>query len=128
MNSHVVVVEDEPDLLALLRDLLESSGFSVTGVSQPNLVPSPESGADPALFLIDLMLPGMSGIELAAQLREQGYSSTPMIAMSASRLMLEIASSSNLFDRMLPKPFDVSMLLDCVEAHIGQTSKNYHLY
>jgi len=113
-SSNIIVIEDEPALLGLLRDVLEVSGFSVTGLNRPELVDSLGSQDRPALFLVDLMLPGTDGIDLAKKLREHGYADTPMIAMSASRSMLEVAAKSHLFQHMLTKPFNVSSLLDYV--------------
>lgn len=110
----IVVIEDEPALLGLLRDVLEVSGFSVTGINRPELVDSLETDDQPAVFLVDLMLPGMDGIDLAKKLREHGFADTPMIAMSASRPMLEVAARSHLFQHTLTKPFNVSSLLDYV--------------
>jgi CheY-like chemotaxis protein len=73
-----------------------------------------DAAVSPALFLVDVMLPGMSGIELAEQLRAGGFARTPMIAMSASPGMLRAAAESRLFQEILPKPFDLTTLLDCV--------------
>jgi hypothetical protein len=44
------------------------------------------------------------------------FPGTPMLAMSASRLMLEVAVTSRLFDAHLAKPFDLSLLLESVRA------------
>ena len=57
------------------------------------------------------MLPGMSGIDLAQRLRDDGFPETPMIAMSASPAMLKQASASHLFQGTLPKPFELQALL-----------------
>lgn len=73
--------------------------------------------AHPDVFLLDLMLPGMSGIDLARRLRDLGYLREPMIAMSASPRMLNAANRSGLFQETLAKPFDLSTLLDTVERY-----------
>lgn len=67
--ANIVVIEDEPALLGLLRDVLEVSGFSVNGINRPELVDTLETDEQPALFLVDLMLPGTDGIDLAKKLR-----------------------------------------------------------
>jgi CheY-like chemotaxis protein len=110
--ASIVIVEDEPDILTLLSDLLGGEGFSVVGFHRPfdlsALVVTPD------LFVLDLMLPEGSGIEVARMLRHAGYHGTPMIAMSASEMMLEQARNSGLFQAFLPKPFDVIELLETV--------------
>jgi CheY-like chemotaxis protein len=63
------------------------------------------------------MLPGMNGIQLAQKLREDGFPRTPMIAISASRSMLQAARESHLFDEALRKPFELSNLLDAIEQY-----------
>ncbi len=112
-----MVVEDEPSVLEMLQEVLQGHGFCVVGVPYPELVHTIDAGLQPDLFLVDVMLPGMSGIELAAQLRACGFSDTPIIAMSASPLLLEVAAGSNLFQGVLAKPFDLSKLLDYVARY-----------
>jgi two-component system response regulator MtrA len=118
----IVVVEDEPELLQMLRDVLELSGFHVIGLARPELAQTAISASRPDLFLIDIMLPGMSGIELAAALRSGAYSRTPMIAMSASSFMYKLATESGLFEASIRKPFDVADLLREVNRRIRAES------
>jgi DNA-binding response OmpR family regulator len=111
MHRCIVVIDDEPEVLSLLRDILELADYQVIPVAHPGDVQSTIRDASPDLFLIDIMLPGMSGIELAQQLRTSGYAATPMIAMSASRLMATYASGSGVFEDTITKPFEVDALL-----------------
>lgn len=117
-EHRILVVEDEPELLNLLCDLLEFEGFKVSGAARPDLALSLVGAVSPDLFLIDLMLPGMSGIELAEQLRAVGYATTPMIAISASRLMCNLACEAGIFERAIDKPFDLSTLLECIACYL----------
>jgi CheY-like chemotaxis protein len=120
-NPHgpIVVVEDEADLLDLLRDVLEAEGFTVIALSDPKAVDTLTEGSATGLFLLDLMLPGMTGIELARLLRSTGYEKTPMVAMSASPVMLREAAQSSLFQETLAKPFDLMALLDTVDRLVA---------
>ena len=61
----------------------------------------------------------MDGIALAQRLRADGHPDTPMIAMSTSDRMLCRACHSGLFQDILPKPFDVDMLLDMIAGHVS---------
>ncbi|HEX6506926.1 MAG TPA: response regulator [Chloroflexota bacterium] len=116
-TCNIVVVDDEPELLDLLRDILEDEGHEVVAVSDPGDVKAMQFDGGPDLFLLDLMLPGMDGIELASQLRLAGFDRTPIIAMSASAAMLTAARNSHLFQETLAKPFDLSTLLAFVERY-----------
>src|SRR5919202_1986464 len=122
MSAHprqVVVIEDEEDVLELLRDVMESEGYSVIAIPSPSLIQSSLVDVRPNLFLVDMMLPGISGVELTQQLRAGRFPQEPMVAMSASPLMLELAAESRLFQEILSKPFDLSALLACVERYAG---------
>lgn len=111
----IVVVEDDPYILDLVRDALEMEGFEPVGFNRPFAVDT--LTVRPALFLFDLMLPGQSGIELAQTLSDGEYLGAPKIAMSASAVMLERARQSGLFAAFLRKPFDLDVLLTTVEGY-----------
>lgn len=113
-----MVVDDEQVLLGILRDILEDEGYQVVTVADPMLIGASISGQQPALFLIDIMLPAMSGIELAEDLRLVGYATTPMIAMSASRGMVGRAAESGCFISAIEKPFDLGSLVERVEQYL----------
>jgi CheY-like chemotaxis protein len=119
MDRTVVVVDDEPDVLDLVCEVLELRGYTLVCLEQP---PQPDAVraqvTDPSLFLIDIMLPGTTGIEVARGLRDHGYVYTPMVAMSASRGHLRAARESGLFQDILSKPFDVHRLVEVVERQV----------
>jgi CheY-like chemotaxis protein len=119
MSGRIAVVEDEPDLLELLRQTLEDEGYVVTPLRDPRAIRSFESELEPDLLLLDMSLPGMTGVELARQLRSTGYDGTPMIAMSASSLMVRIASESGLFQDILVKPFDLYSLVASIGRYVA---------
>jgi two-component system response regulator MtrA len=120
----VLVVEDDPHTVQMVHDVLELDGLTAVGVGDPEQVEGVARSIVPDLFLIDVMLPGRSGIELAAQLRETAFTNTPMIAMSASPLMAEVAAESGLFQAQLEKPFDVDDLLERILECISQANGN----
>lgn len=122
MNSHIVVIEDEPALLQMITDVLDAEGYTVTSVPYPSLnVTAWPRHVD--LFLLDLMLPGHSGTETAAWLGEHGFRRVPKICMSASSQILREAAASSLFDAVMPKPFDLSELTAAIhrllDSHVG---------
>jgi DNA-binding response OmpR family regulator len=115
----IVVVDDEPELLQLVNDVLVSQGYEVLSFDHPEPASHvKETGEQPQLFIVDLMLPDMNGIALAKCLEDEGFDRTPKIAMSASRQLLRRAEESHLFQGTLDKPFDIDDLLACVQRHI----------
>jgi DNA-binding response OmpR family regulator len=97
---------------------LELEGFEVLCFDHPAKVLPCLEQQTPSLFLLDIMLPGISGIELAQQLRTAGFSRTPMLALSASSTMVSLAQQSGVFQETFPKPFDLDALLDRIEQYL----------
>jgi CheY-like chemotaxis protein len=120
MSACIAVIDDEPDLLLMVVDLLEAEGYRVITAGHPREVEEMVGGLRPDLFLIDVMLPGSSGIEVAEELRLHGYDETPMIAMSASKRMAQFATTSGVFQEVVVKPFDIFALLADIEGYVYQ--------
>lgn len=122
MTSRIVVVEDEPHLLEMIQAALEMEGFDVTGISRPALKTAAWYGpAD--LFLIDLVLPDTSGVELANWLRSNGSPRTPMIGFSACSSELRKALRARVFEAVLAKPFDLRELMDSIRGCLNRTGE-----
>lgn len=117
----VVVVEDDAAILELLRELLSAEDLQVVALPHPQLVAGLDTGLRIDLFLIDMMLPGESGMDLVTRLRASGFPHTPMIALSASQSLLRTAMASGQFAGAVAKPFDLLDLLSCVKRHAGMS-------
>lgn len=122
MSDTIAVVEDDADILELIQEILEIDDFQAVTFTSPDVEKIVRMTPQPAVILIDLMLPGMTGVELASRLRTSAYPDTPMIAMSASRLMLEVAYGSGSFHATIAKPFNLSTLLETVEDCLAMGS------
>src|SRR5215218_5078828 len=81
MPATVLVVEDEPEIVSLLRDFLDVAGFGVVvaGDAEEALAVLDETQVDCAL--VDVMLPGASGFELCRRVRET--SQVPLLFLTA---------------------------------------------
>lgn len=115
----IVYVEDNDANLTLVRKVLETiEGITVEGIpSAEEALPLLQQTC-PDVLLLDLDLPGMSGLDLARALRaEPGLQTVPIIAISASVMKDErakaIQAGCNAF---LEKPFDIQRLRDIVRA------------
>jgi two-component system response regulator BaeR len=81
MPQHILIVEDEVKLATLLQDYLVQSGFEVSVIHDGSEV-EPWLGANqPNLILLDLMLPGKSGMEICKEIRKT--SALPVIMITA---------------------------------------------
>src|SRR5438132_13935730 len=83
--ARILVVEDNADTAALLRDLLEGEGYEVeTAVTGEAAFDALAVAPDVDLMVLDLMLPGMSGYEVIERLRAQSdLSDLPILVLSA---------------------------------------------
>lgn len=117
----VVVVEDDVSILELLRELLTGEGLQVITLVHPGLMAKLDRERQIDVFLIDMMLPGETGLDLATRLRVGRFAGTPMIALSASQTLLHAARASGLFQDAVAKPFDVLQLLDTIKQHAEQS-------
>jgi DNA-binding response OmpR family regulator len=118
--ARVLIVEDEPQLRALLRLYLERQGYRVTDAADGAAALRSVDDAPPDLVILDLMLPGMPGESVLAHLRETG--GVPVLITSAKRSDAErIAGLRAGADDYLPKPFNPHELTARVAAILRRT-------
>jgi len=120
---HILIVEDEKRLAALLRRVL-SEERHVVDVANDGL-----AGHDLAtsgtydLVILDLMLPGMSGVEICRQMRQVGVE-TPVLMLTARGAVEDrVAGLKTGADDYLIKPFAMEELLARVEALLRRRAK-----
>ena len=80
-SEHIFVVEDEIKISKLLRDYLTQEGFTVTCLDRGDQVVSKVKKEQPALILLDLMLPGKDGLEVCREIRK--FSTVPVLMLTA---------------------------------------------
>ncbi len=117
-RPRILVVDDEPDGQFLVTYLLESIGFEVLCCSDGTGVLALWSTWQPHLVLLDIQLPGMDGLQVAAKIRQQDPD-TPIIALTAfafeSDRQAALAAGCNGF---LSKPFQSQTLLQSIGQHL----------
>lgn len=124
ISQMIVIVYDESRLLALLQDILEGEGYHLVAADHSEGVAGIIAGQEPCLFLIDVMLPGLSDITLAEQLHTGAHSAIPGVAISASEVIRQRAAGSGTCTSTLEKPFDLESLLSCVARHVTACSNH----
>jgi twitching motility two-component system response regulator PilH len=111
----ILVVDDDPTIVAVLRAALEDDGYTVVSAVNGAAVPLARR-AQPAVILLDIMMPGMDGVEVSKHLRaDPTTADIPIVAMSATSNLATLADKMPIDDR-LPKPFD----LDDVSAVVAR--------
>ena len=108
----ILVVEDDPDIRALIASLLESEDFEVITASTGAEAMMAIEEEDPHLVLVDILLPDISGLEICRRLRAQRNRLLPIMILSALRetsnkvLGLDCGA-----DDYITKPFDSEELV-----------------
>jgi len=120
--STILVIDDDESLRDTIGIMLEQEGFSPILVSDGKTGYERALAVKPDLMIVDLRLPGMTGIEICKQLRAASFK-TPIIVLSAvgeevdKVLLLEIGA-----DDYIVKPFGARELLARIRAVLRRTS------
>ncbi len=118
MSLHILVVDDDEKSQRLASDVLTHRGYVVTRASRGEEALALAQDRVYDLALLDIQLPGISGVETFKALRAlPGWDNVPVIAMTAS-VMPDERSSLMLegFDGFVPKPIAIKELVQLVAA------------
>ena len=123
MNFRILIVEDDPTIVRVLRDNLEFEGFEVeVSVDGRDALTSARKFA-PDLILLDLALPGLDGLEVCRRLTQQPER-TPIIVLTArNRTEDRIRGLELGADDYVTKPFSLDELLARMRAVLRRTQK-----
>ena len=114
---HILVVEDDPDINRLLCKILTDGGYDCRPAFSGSEAVLWAQQYNYDLVLLDLMLPGLTGEEFIAQMRQK--KTMPIIVLSAKAGVADRVNVLKLgADDFIPKPFDNSEVLARVEAQL----------
>jgi len=118
MTKTILVVDDEPDILLTVGQMLEMCGYKVIrakdGVECINILGELDSVPD--LVLLDIMMPDLSGWDVAAKIKENpAWNSIPIIFLTAKGDTMSIGMGNLAAVDYIVKPFDVRDLKERVE-------------
>jgi two-component system, OmpR family, alkaline phosphatase synthesis response regulator PhoP len=120
MPKPALIIEDDPDIAESVRYNLESAGFSaiVAATGEQGLKLALDTTNPPVVIVLDLMLPGINGMDLCRRLRsEKRTRRTPIIMLTAKASEADRIAGLDLgADDYLAKPFSVRELLARVRA------------
>ncbi len=115
--GEILIVDDDVDIREMLRTVLELDGYRVAVAADGReALELLRSGSAPALMLLDVMMPVMSGAELLTELRrDPRFARLPVVLVSAFG---QIAGSLvKLAQDYLPKPIDLERLTDVLRRY-----------
>jgi two-component system, OmpR family, response regulator MprA len=116
MDGRLLVVEDDPQVRAMLARALGYEGFEVTCVPDAAGAMAGMRTADPELMLLDLLLPDEDGLEVCRRLREQGERIPILMLTARDTVSDRIAGLDAGADDYLVKPFSTAELVARVRA------------
>ncbi|MFN4158715.1 MAG: response regulator transcription factor [Gemmobacter sp.] len=121
-GPHVLVIEDEPHIAEAMRYLLARGGFRVSTHDGAGDALEAVRRARPDLVVLDLMLPGVSGIEVLRGLRgEPSLGALPVLMLTARGQERDRAAAEQAgADRFMTKPFVNAELLAAVRGLLGE--------
>ena len=84
VKKKILIVDDEPDIVTMVRMRLEAGGYAVISASDGNSGYSKAKSENPDLIILDVMLPGMDGYKVCRLLKfDQKYKRIPIIMLTA---------------------------------------------
>ena len=120
-KPRILIVDDEPDLLTVLRFGLEAAGFEVVQASDGEQGLALARQVMPDLMILDLMLPRMDGYKVCRALKfDERYKKIPVFILSARsgeqdrKLALEMGA-----DAFVTKPYDMRALVGRIRQKLG---------
>jgi len=118
LKSHILVVEDEEDIVRLITFHLEKEGYRVTGTGNGREALELAHANPPDLVVLDIMLPEMDGLEVCRRLRSsKETANVPILVLSAKKEELDKVLGLELgADDYMVKPFSVRELVARVRA------------
>lgn len=113
MTKKILVVDDEEDIRKSVSQVLELNGYKVLTANDGDDCLNKVQEFKPDLILLDIMMPGMSIVELVERLKEIKIAFMSVVRISDARKR-GLCSQNNIVD-FFQKPFNVTELIDRVE-------------
>ena len=123
MKTKILIVEDDAHILLGLEEVLKSEGYDVASCNRGDQAVGAVARHQPALVVLDVMLPGLSGYDICKQLRAKKVT-VPILMLTAKGQELDKVIGLDLgADDYVTKPFGVRELLARIQALLRRTGK-----
>jgi two-component system response regulator MprA len=126
MKAHILVVDDDPRITDLVRRILAYEGYSVAIASSGNDALNRTLEHPPDLIVLDIMLPGLDGLEVARRLRAAGDNVPILMLTARDAVMDRVEGLETGADDYLVKPFAPEELLARVKALLRRNQEEHH--
>src|SRR5262245_52976397 len=119
MGEHrILVIEDEPDLLRGLELNIKAEGFDVLTATRGDAGVKYALSEQPDLILLDIMLPGMSGLDVCRELRQKGFDAPIIMLTARSEEVDRVVGLEIGADDYVTKPFGIRELIARIRVRL----------
>lgn len=120
MSKKILAVDDDEDIVEVIKIILEDEGYEVMTLTSGKNVMNVISNHRPDLILLDVMLAGMDGREICKSIKaHQTFKYIPIVMISASHNLHNILKLPGSPNDFLAKPFDINHLVSKVKMQLA---------
>jgi len=125
MSARILVVDDEPDIRFLLKDILEDEGYQVDVAEHARAANEIRQNSQPDLVLLDIWMPEIDGVTLLKEWKSNAADHCPVVMMSGHGTVETAVEATRYgaFD-FVEKPLSMAKLLSTVKAALGSSESS----
>jgi transcriptional activator protein copR len=128
LESLIVVIDDEEDMLDLLEYNLTKAGYEVLGFLNTSKIEQLLNEENVDLLIVDRNLPGIEGSEFIKNLRLKGYNNSVIFLSAKTSMNEQLEGFEAGGDDYITKPFEMDNLLARIKAVLKRTKKKADIY
>jgi CheY-like chemotaxis protein len=118
--GHLLIVEDEGDLLEVLKFVLEDAGYRISTAQNGAKALAIAAAGEVSLVLLDVGMPDVDGIEVAQRLRADPATANVRLALHTGLTAAAVRERFTDYDAFIPKAEDAEELIAAIKAAIAQ--------
>jgi CheY-like chemotaxis protein len=121
-NKTIMVVDDNPDIITIVRTILEGKGFNVLSASSGPECLELLKTQKPDLIVLDIMMPEMDGLEVLTRLKGMSeFTNVPVVLLTAKVQYEDVLGGYKLgADYYITKPFTSTQLINGINLLLGE--------
>jgi two-component system alkaline phosphatase synthesis response regulator PhoP len=121
-NKTIMVVDDNPDIITIVRTILEGRGFNVLSASSGAECLEALKSQKPDLIVLDIMMPEMDGLEVLTRLKSMSeFTNIPVVLLTAKVQYEDVLGGYKLgADYYITKPFTSTQLINGINLLLGE--------
>jgi len=121
-NKTIMVVDDNPDIITIVKTILEGKGYSVLSASSGAELLNMLKVQNPDLIILDIMMPEMDGLEVLSRLKAMSETAKiPVILLTAKVQYEDVLGGYKLgADYYITKPFTSTQLVNGINLLLGE--------